>query len=994
MISSLSGGSENQTQNMVKILESFAAVSQFFLEIIKKQYDGYAGVDTSDMLPEEIPRLIRLAKYLELKDCKEFIAFSYIFTCQSSNLLAEVVLSRSSKNNSGMSNIMTIATMSIIAEMSTLETLSFLSPNREHIQQGIIIIDSGFRDSLSVNILKMPRECINALVKCPLTPEEFLKIDKTKLADVLLEESTFELPGIKSVTKQKGLESSEDGNEEDLEDIEIDDDEIERELALLENGKEGTTDNNFNVYEFIQKDKSDPKAIVPPKKPLTSNIEVSNSEDFLSPYKNDIEYLDDRFKYLCQKIRLRNVELDKMSEENEDAGFKITRDRSHESIIRELKGKCRLLLNKIEKRSEQTKNNFIPRLEKLAAIRGLDEFEKWILTMSAATIICLEVTMAANATNHRANFSRGFTVGYLLWILCDDLEQRMACRSYFYKKSKLILDGMIRLSDKMSDDLMECYVDMDRRMLDYLCNMDFEFSQVVEGSHLFFPKVKLENVVLPDSQKSLIVDTVANYERFKKARLQLGFEDIISYGNSIVIMFYGESGTGKTMMANALANHLNQKLLLVNFSNMTEQKGEVMKYVFRESKINNALLFFDECESFFESRKRSNSDVTALLTEIEKFDGLIILATNKQYELDEAMHRRITLAIEFKAPDPLLRRQIWEKHIPPQANFANVDWESLSQDFELTGGLIKNAILSALTFAISRDSENPVITHNDLVKACQLQLKGHLKMGEFEKKIIPKRGLPDLILSESLKNQVKEVIQFEKSRKILFNLWGFDSSLFKKQGTTCLIVGHGTGIGKSLCAEVISYEIGKAMKVVDINELLTKYSFHTTKNVEALFKECKELDAILVLEMSTDDSSGNQFDKSIKILLNHLEHYEGAVIVITSSLTCLDSSLIRRFKFVLNLPSPSLTERKQMWQRLIPEKVPKNITMEEYDELAEHYSEFSGGNIENCIFRACSRTAFSSNPNLSFKLLRESAEEELKNCGLFISQAAKSSLYF
>ena len=56
--------------------------------------------------------------------------------------------------------------------------------------------------------------------------------------------------------------------------------------------------------------------------------------------------------------------------------------------------------------------------------------------------------------------------------------------------------------------------------------------------------------------------------------------------------------------------------------------------------------------------------VTLLLS--SRHDGLIIMATNRPYDLDEAMHRRIMIAIEFRRPDHLLRKAIWESHIPSQ----------------------------------------------------------------------------------------------------------------------------------------------------------------------------------------------------------------------------------------------------------------------------------------------------------------------------------------
>ena len=60
-------------------------------------------------------------------------------------------------------------------------------------------------------------------------------------------------------------------------------------------------------------------------------------------------------------------------------------------------------------------------------------------------------------------------------------------------------------------------------------------------------------------------------------------------------------------------------------------------------------------------------------------DGLIIMATNQPYDLDEAMHRRIMIAMEFRQPDHLLRKSIWESHIPEQLMKAD-DIDLVSRD--------------------------------------------------------------------------------------------------------------------------------------------------------------------------------------------------------------------------------------------------------------------------------------------------------------------------
>lgn len=57
--------------------------------------------------------------------------------------------------------------------------------------------------------------------------------------------------------------------------------------------------------------------------------------------------------------------------------------------------------------------------------------------------------------------------------------------------------------------------------------------------------------------------------------------------------------------------------------------------------MNDAVLFFDECESVFVQRGKGGSTLmTQLLTQLERHDGIVMLATNRAFDLDEAMYRR------------------------------------------------------------------------------------------------------------------------------------------------------------------------------------------------------------------------------------------------------------------------------------------------------------------------------------------------------------------
>lgn len=88
----------------------------------------------------------------------------------------------------------------------------------------------------------------------------------------------------------------------------------------------------------------------------------------------------------------------------------------------------------------------------------------------------------------------------------------------------------------------------------------------------------------------------------------------------------------------------------------------------------------------------------------------------------------------------------------------------MSLRFELTGGFIKNAILSSLSIAVSREGENPVVTQKDLLQGANLQLRGRLKMKDFDRRVVPSVGLNEVIVEESIMKQLKQIVQFEKAR--------------------------------------------------------------------------------------------------------------------------------------------------------------------------------------------------------------------------------------
>ena len=154
------------------------------------------------------------------------------------------------------------------------------------------------------------------------------------------------------------------------------------------------------------------------------------------------------------------------------------------------------------------------------------------------------------------------------------------------------------------------------------------------------------------------------------------------------------------------------------------------------------------------------------------------MATNRAYDLDEAMYRRISLSVEFASPDPSLREKIWKTHLPEKLELhSDVSLKELSINYELSGGFIKNAIAVALSSAVARDKANPVVNMNDLTSGAKLQLRGCMQMSDFDSRVIPTFSLNDLVLPAKEMKLINKIINVDKSQKILFQHWGFEKKV-------------------------------------------------------------------------------------------------------------------------------------------------------------------------------------------------------------------------
>jgi SpoVK/Ycf46/Vps4 family AAA+-type ATPase len=167
---------------------------------------------------------------------------------------------------------------------------------------------------------------------------------------------------------------------------------------------------------------------------------------------------------------------------------------------------------------------------------------------------------------------------------------------------------------------------------------------------------------------------------------------------------------------------------------MSKYIGETAKNlrsVFSRVASMHAVLLFDEADALFANRtevkdshdRYANTDTNYLLQQLEGFESVAILASNRKTNIDTAFLRRIRYVYDFPRPDAADRKRLWRKLAPPILGIEETELEAtleaFGNDVELSGAQIKNAMVAAHFAARRRGGEAAAC---DLMKGVEREL--------------------------------------------------------------------------------------------------------------------------------------------------------------------------------------------------------------------------------------------------------------------------------
>ncbi len=552
---------------------------------------------------------------------------------------------------------------------------------------------------------------------------------------------------------------------------------------------------------------------------------------------------------------------------------------------------------------------------------------------------------------------RGVDVELVLGLLFHSQQERFLGRALLAPSGALVRNGLL-VVERVGDALAPHEVEV--RASSALANFILErpllsdalsgFCDIIEPEHAW------AGIILPDEQKELVWNLVSTEPDVRKRLDEWGYRKVMPKGGGVVLLFAGPPGTGKTAFAHAVAHRLERPLLRVRTSHLLGVREPILPLlteIFRAAALADAVILLDDCEGLVSER---SARFLAMMEALDSNEGLLVMTTNLAPKIDFAMARRILYRLDFEPPSSLLREQIWEVHLPPEAPLANdIDVVTLANTYEFTGAAIRNTVLIALAEIASH--HEPELKMSNLVSAAETRLGA--RFDDLAVKAGVEVGLDRLVLPEDARAKLDEVLAACRHHEDVLNRWGFGKRLTTGRGI-CVLFDGPPGTGKTFTAEILAGALKLPLYRVHIPNIVSKWVGETERNIAEIFVRARSSRAMLLFDeadslfgrRSTSASSANDryANMEVNLLLQEIERYDGITVLTTNLFGNLDDALQRRIQFRVTFPFPEDAERGGIWKVLMPPEAPLGADVD-FAELGRRF-ELAGGHIKNALLRA------------------------------------------
>lgn len=222
----------------------------------------------------------------------------------------------------------------------------------------------------------------------------------------------------------------------------------------------------------------------------------------------------------------------------------------------------------------------------------------------------------------------------------------------------------------------------------------------------------------------------------------------------------------------------------------------------------------------------------------------------------------------------------------------------------------------------------------------------------------PIRSLDDLIVSPSTRQQIDNLLAKVLYHRELYEDWDLQK-IDPYGGRTAINLYGPPGTGKSFCAEAIAHNLKRGFIRVNYAEIESKYVGETPKNIKAAFAKARQENVVLFFDEADSilgkrlthvtQSADHGVNVSRSVMLLELDHFNGVVIFATNLASNYDNAFVRRILGHVEMPLPDVDCLMRLWKYHLPERMPRDLSEQDFDVLVQASQGLSGGDVLNAV---------------------------------------------
>ncbi len=461
-----------------------------------------------------------------------------------------------------------------------------------------------------------------------------------------------------------------------------------------------------------------------------------------------------------------------------------------------------------------------------------------------------------------------------------------------------------------------------------------------------------------------------------------------------LLAMVGKDGAAQRAAVESFAALLGAPLLLLDAAAARRAGVEVdslLRLFLRDARLTGAVAAIVGWQALLEE----GAPPAPLFELLCDHPGPVVVGSDEAWLPHAATRERRLRWISFPAPE-FAQRRAYLAHLidalPPESTGAELSSAELSGGepldvtgvagrFVLTTGQMNDLVASALDAAAQ--AVRP-LSSDDLFAAARSHSSPRLSA--LARKLSLRYEWADLVLPDDQITRLHELVQMVQGRAQVLDEWGLARKLAPSYGVTALFAGA-PGTGKTMAAEVMARALGLDVYKIDLSSMVSKYIGETEKNLEKLFAEAEnsnailffdEADAIFGKRSEVKDAHDRYANIETSYLLQRMEAYDGVTILATNLRANLDEAFTRRLHGVIDFPFPDMAQRLRIWKALFPAGVPAAPDID-LETMARRFK-FAGGSIRNVLVAASYFAAAEQAP-LGMTHLLHATRREMQKLG-------------